>query len=173
LPGTRRSMKQFTDSPRGHFLPVCAGQRILFVSPEEWQDNAKRWSFDRTTRNEKLIGSVRREPDRKPAAQICDVSAVAGLLKACGKRGELSISRDGKQTGRIRISGDDFPIEFLVWSPSRKWLLAGTLGANTNSTSPQSDLFALDVASMKLIKAGNGNDETWLPARDEFFYTSP
>jgi transposase len=68
--------------------------------------------------------------------------AVAGLLKACGERGELSISRGGKQTGSIHISGDDLPIEFLAWSPSRKWLLAGTLGANTNSTSPRSDLFA-------------------------------
>jgi hypothetical protein len=167
------SMKQLTDSPRGHFLPVCAGQRILFASPEEWRDNAKRWSFDRTTRNEKLIGPVRREPDRRPAAKSCDVSAVVGLLKACGKRGELSISRGGKQTVSIHISGEDFPIEFLAWSPSRTWLLAGTLGANTSSTSPQSDLFALDVASMKLIKAGSGNDETWLPARDEFLYTSP
>jgi len=26
---------------------------------------------------------------------------------------------------------------------------------------------------MRLIKAGSGNDETWLPARDDFFYTSP
>jgi hypothetical protein len=26
---------------------------------------------------------------------------------------------------------------------------------------------------MKLIKTGSGNSETWLPAGDDFFYTSP
>ena len=31
----------------------------------------------------------------------------------------------------------------------------------------------MEAASMKLTKAGSGNAEAWLPARDVFFYTSP
>jgi Tol biopolymer transport system component len=168
------SLKQLTDSARDHFLPSCSGQRVLFVSPREWQANAKLWSFDRNTGNESITGPVPPERDKAPARLPgCDVSAVAGPLEACGKRGELSISRGGTRAGSLR-AGDDFcPIQLLAWSPSGKWLLVGTLGAGTNSTSPQSDLFVLEPAAMKLTKVGSGNAETWLPARDVFSYTSP
>ena len=168
------SLKQLTDSQRDHYQPVCSGQHILFVSPDAWQANAKRWSFDRKTRKEQAIGPLPREGDTKPdRLHGCDVAAVAGSLKACGQRGELSISRGGKVTGRVRVGDDNFPIESLSWSPSGKFLLVGTLGVDTNSTSPQSDLFVLQADSMKLVKAGSGNDETWIPGRDDFFYTSP
>jgi len=168
------SLKQLTDSPRHHFLPSCSGQRILFVSPEESQANAKLWSFDRNTKEERMVGPVPPEAHQKPAGvKGCDVSAVAGRVQACAKHSELSISRGGKQTGSLRISNDYCPIQFLAWSPSGKWLLVGTLGSDTNSTSPQSDLFVLDPVAMKLTKAGSGNAGTWLPDRDEFFYTSP
>jgi hypothetical protein len=168
------SLKQLTGSARNHFLPTCSGQRILFVSPEDWQSNAKLWGFDRNTREEKMVGPVPPEADRNPAAaKGCDISAVAGPVQACAKHSELSISRSGKQAANLRVSNDYCPIQFLAWSPSGKWLLVGTLGADTNSTSPQSDLFVLDPAAMKLTKAASGNAATWLPDRDEFFYTSP
>ncbi len=94
-------------------------------------------------------------------------------MQACAKHSELSISRGGKQTGNLRVSNDYCPIHSLAWSPSGKWLLVGTLGVDTNSTSPQSDLFVLDPVAMKLTKAGSGNAAAWLPDRDELFYTSP
>jgi hypothetical protein len=168
------SLKELTDSARHHFLPACSGQRILFVSPEAWQPNAKLWSFDRSTREEKIVGPLPPEADLNPAAvKDCDVSAVAGPVIACAKHSELSISRGGRQTGTLRVSNDYCPIQSLAWSPGSEWLLVGTLGADTNSTSPQADLFVLDPAAMKLTKAGSGNAAAWLPDRDEFFYTSP
>ena len=168
------SLTQLTDSPRHHFRPSCSGQRILFVSPEEWQANAMLWSFDRNTREERAIGPVPPDAGEKPpAAKGCDISAVAGLVQACAKHSELSISRGSRQAGTLRVSNDYCPIQALAWSPSGKWLLVGTLGADTNSTSPQADLFVLDPVAMKLTKAGSGNDGTWLPDRDEVFYTSP
>src|SRR5260370_40233610 len=84
------SLKQLTDSPRHHFSPSCSGQRIHFVSPEEWQTNARLWSFDRNTRDEKVVGPVPPEADRKPAGlELCDVSAVAGPVQACAKHSGL------------------------------------------------------------------------------------
>lgn len=168
------SLKQLTDSPRNHFRPSCSDRRILFVSPEEWQSSAKLWSFDRSTGEEKVVGPVPPEADSKPAGiKGCDISAIAGPIQACAKHSELSISRGGRPAGSLRVSNDYCPIEFLAWSPSGRWLLVGTLGADTNSTSPQSDLFVLDPAAMKLTRAASGNAATWLPDRDEFFYTSP
>src|SRR5260370_14475211 len=168
------SLKQLTDSPRHHFLPSCSGQRILFVSPEESQANAKLRSCDRNTKEERMVGPVPPEAHQKPAGvKGCDVSAVAWTVQACATRSELSISRGGKQTGSVRISNDYCPIQFLDWSPSGKWLLVGTLGTDTNSTSPQSDLFVLDPVAIKLTKAGSGNAATWLPDRDAVFYTPP
>jgi len=49
----------------------------------------------------------------------------------------------------------------------------GTVGADTNSTSPQSDFYVLEIEKMKLAAAGSGNDEAWIPGRDEFYYTTP
>jgi hypothetical protein len=168
------SLTQLTDSPRNHFRPSCSGQHLLFVSPKEWPANAELWSFDRTTRDEKLVGLVPPEADRKPAGiKGCDVSAESGPVQACAKHSELSISLGGKQTGSLRVSNDYCPIQFLAWSPSGKWLLVGALGTDTNSTSPQSDLFVLDPVAMKLTKAASGNAAAWLPDRDELFYTSP
>ena len=47
------------------------------------------------------------------------------------------------------------------------------MGADTNSTSPQSDFYVLEIEKMKLAAAGSGNDEAWIPGRDEFYYTTP
>ena len=152
------SLRQISDSPRNHFRPSCSGRRILFVSPEEWRSNAKLWSFDRNTREENIVGPVPPESGQsRPRIKGCDVSAAARTVQACAKHSGLSISRDGKQTGSLRVSNDFCPIQFLAWSPSGKWLLVGTLGADTNSTSPQSDLFVLDPVAMKLTKAASGN----------------
>lgn len=168
------SLTQLTDSPRNHFRPSCSGQRLLFVSPEDWPADAKLWSFDRTTREERIVGLVPPEADQnQAAAKGCDVSAVAGPMQACAKHSELSISRGGRQTGNLRVSNDYCPIQSLAWSPSGKWLLVGSLGTDTNSTAPQSDLFVLDPVAMKLTKAASGNAAAWLPDRDEVFYTTP
>jgi hypothetical protein len=168
------SLRQLTDSQRDHLQPSCSGARIRFVLPEEWPQPGKLWSFDRATRKETLLGPLLPEPDDKPGRLPgCDVSAVHGSLHACAKRGELSISRGGVELGRLAVGTPDLPIESLSWSPSGKWLLVGTLGAGTNSTSPQSDLSVLQVPSMKLVKAASGNAAAWLPSRDRFFYTTP
>jgi Tol biopolymer transport system component len=176
-----KSLRQLTDSPRNHYLPSCSGSSISFVSPEAWQENAKEWIFDRDTRSERIVGPA--PLDAGAGVHVgdtrCDVRARAGPLEACGKTGEVTVSREGKQIGRLRVSpgpsaiGGDFPIESLAWSPSGKWLLVGTLGIDTSSSSPQSDFWVVDADSMKLTKAGSGNSGAWLPARDVFFYTSP
>ncbi len=168
------ALQQLTDSPRDHLQPSCSGARIRFVLPEDWPQPGKLWSFDRTTRKETLLGPVPPGSNDKPRAlPDCDVSAVRGPLHACAKRGVLSISRGGVELGRLAVGTENLPIESLSWSPSGKWLLAGTLGAETNSTSPQFDWFALEVPSMKLVKAASGNAAAWLPAHDRFFYTTP
>jgi len=168
------SLQQLTDSPRDHFLPTCSGRLISFVSPEPWQADSKEWSFDRDTRMERIIGPAPLDDDREPAlGQGCTVVARAGTLEACARVGELSVLSGGKQIGRLSPGNSDLPIETLVWSPSGKWLLVGTLGLETSSTSPQYDFWVVETGSMKLTKAGSGNSGTWLPARDVFFYTSP
>jgi hypothetical protein len=175
------SLRQLTDSPRDHYLPSCSGSSIHFVSPEPWQQEAKEWIFDRNARSERLIGPAPLDADGAVGLgdERCNVVARAGPLEACGKAGELTVSRGGKQVGRLRVSpgpsatGGDFPIESLAWSPSGKWLLVATRGIDTNSTSPQYDFWVLEAASMKPTKAGSGNSEAWLPEHDVFFYTAP
>jgi hypothetical protein len=168
------TLQQLTDSSRDHFLPSCSGRSLSFVSPEAWQANSKEWSFERDTRTERIIGPAPLDADRGPAlGNRCDVVARAGTLEACAKVGELSVSRGGKQIGHVSAGNSDLPIESLAWSPSGKWLLVGTRGMDTSSTSPQYDFWVVETSSMQLIKAGSGNSGTWLRARDVFFYTSP
>ena len=168
------ALQQLTDSPRDHLQPSCSGNHIRFVSPVEWPPEGKLWSFDRATRKETLLGPLPPESNDTPRALPgCDVSAVRGPLHACAKRGELTISRGGLKIGSLAVGTDDLPIESLSWSPSGKWLLVATLGADTNSTSPQFDLFVLEISAMKLVKAASGNAAAWLPSRDRFFYTTP
>jgi hypothetical protein len=168
------ALRQLTDSPRDHLQPGCSGNRIRFVAPEEWPAQGKLWSFDPVSRKETLLGPLPPESDLKARAlPNCDLSAVRGSLHACAKHGELSISRGGVELGRLAAGTENLPIESLSWSPSGKWLLIGTLGVDTNSTSPQSDLSVLAVPSMKLVKAASGNAAAWLPSRDRFFYTTP
>jgi hypothetical protein len=168
------SLQQLTDSPRDHLQPSCSGARLRFVVPGEWPQAGKIWSFDRATRKETLLGPLPLESGGQPRAlPDCDVSAVHGSLRACARRGELSIARGGVELGRVVAGAENLPVESLSWSPGGKWLLVGTLGAETNSTSPQSDLSVLEVSSMKLGKAASGNAAAWLPSRDRFFYTTP
>jgi hypothetical protein len=168
------ALQQLTDSPRDHLRPSCSGNHIRFVSPVEWPPEGKLWSFDRATRKETLLGPPPSESKDTPRALSgCDVSAELGPLRACARRGELSIARAGVELGRLAPGSGDLPIEVLSWSPSGKWLLVGTLGVNTNSTSPQFDLFVVGIRTMKLAKAGSGNAAAWLPSRDCFFYTTP
>ncbi len=128
---------------------------------------------ERTTRKETLLGPLPPESNDPRPLPNCDVSAVRGSLRACAKRGELSIARGGIELGRLAVGTENLPVESLSWSPSGKWLLVGTLGADTNSTSPQSDMSVLAIPAMKLVKAASGNAAAWLPARDRFFYTTP
>jgi WD40 repeat protein len=167
------SLQQLTDSPRNHFQPVCAGRRIVFVSPEA-KESARLWSFDRDTHTERVIGPVPHEgQESNGPVPGCQVSAVANPLEACGNGSDVSVSRGGKQIGRFHISADTLPIRLLAWSPSGRWLLVGTIGADTNSTSPQSDFYLLEIEKMKLTASGSGNDEAWIPGRDDFIYTAP
>jgi hypothetical protein len=105
------SLLQLTDSPRDHYLPSCSGSSISFVSPEAWQENAKEWIFDRNSRTERLIGPAPRDAvaDVHEGDTRCDVMARAGTLEACEKAGELTVSREGKQLGRLRVSPGPSP----------------------------------------------------------------
>uniref|UniRef100_Q01NT1 Translocation protein TolB n=1 Tax=Solibacter usitatus (strain Ellin6076) TaxID=234267 RepID=Q01NT1_SOLUE len=168
------TLRQLSDSPRDHLDPSCSGSGIHFVSPSESPLKDNLWNFDRAGSKETLLGPL--PPDANDKTRTlpgCDVSAVRGPLYACARRGELSITRGGVELGRLAPGTSDLPIEALSWSPTGKWLLVGTLGVNTNSTSPQSDLFVVEVPAMKLVKAASGNAAAWLPSRDRFFYTTP
>jgi hypothetical protein len=166
------SIKQLSDSPRDHFRPTCSGGRILFVSPEDWQDSAKLWSFDRTSKEEKIAGRVPERSDRKSPIKGCAVSATSGTAKACANGAEVVITRNQKQAAPVRI-GHDMPIEWMEWSPDDQWLLVATLGWETNSTSPQLDFYLVQAGPMAIVKVGSGNDGMWVPGRNEVLYTTP
>jgi hypothetical protein len=167
------SLKQLSDSARGHFKPVCMGKRILFVSPEGWQENARLWSFDRLTRQERIVGAVPGEQQRESATKGCAVAASSGSLLACGNGKDIAISRDGKPTGRVHAGERGTPILWLEWSPDRNWLLAATLGWETNSSSPQSDYYVVRADASTVIQVGSGNDGMWVPGRNQILYVSP
>jgi hypothetical protein len=107
------SLKQLSDSARDHFKPVCSGERILFVSPEEWEENARLWSFDRATRQERIAGAVPGEQERESAAGGCAVSASSGLLQACGNGQDVAISCEGKPVGRVHVGEDETPVMWM------------------------------------------------------------
>jgi hypothetical protein len=175
-------LKALTRSPRNHFLPACTGGRITFVSREENRVNAKLWSFDPASGEERLIGPQSMPPNHEPKKQNgCDVFAKAGSLEACGKDEDLSVSRDHKAIGHFKTDQcpiDDHgtlgkckaPIQSLEWSPDAKWLSVGAL-----EDLHEFDYYVVNAATMKLIRVATAfpNGVLWLPGRDELLYTTP
>jgi hypothetical protein len=183
------ALKALTQSPRDHYLPACTrGGAITFVSPGKWEANAKLWSFDPASGEERAIGPAPMPPDRETTSKKeCSVSAKTGSLEACGKDENLSVSRAGKAIGHFEIQTNkcqidsrgtigkcDTPILSLLWSPDTKWLLVGELGLETNSTAPQFDYYVVETAAMKLTKVASASqyDILWLPGGDELLYTT-
>jgi hypothetical protein len=180
-------LRALTNSPRDHYLPVCTGGAITFVSPEVWQAAAKLWRFDPASGEERVIGQPLTPAHSAAATKNgCQAFAKAGSLEACGKDEDLSISRDGQPTGRFNIQSNDCPIDnhgtigkcetpimSLEWSRDGKWLLVNELGLDTSSTAPQSDYYVVNAATMKLSKAASASDILWLPGSDELLYTTP
>jgi hypothetical protein len=172
------ALQPLTHSARAHYQPTCSsnGKAILFVSLEDGMPGAKRWSFNRATGVERVISS---RPVVHPAAEEnhgtadCLVSARAGDLLACANGREVILFRNQAQIARARIAKQNLRIGKLSWSPSREWLLVDTLGENSNSSSPQSDYYALDVLSRKVIPVGSGNSALWAPGKTAILYTTP
>jgi hypothetical protein len=172
------ALQPLTHSARAHSQPTCSsnGKTILFVSPEDGMPGAKHWSFNRATGVERIISN---QPPVHPAAEgthgapECPVSARAGDLLACANGREVILFRNQAQIARARIAKQNLRIGKLSWSPSREWLLVDTLGENSNSSSPQSDYYALDVLTRKVIPVGSGNSGLWVPGKTAILYTTP
>jgi hypothetical protein len=99
------------------------------------------------------------------------VFAKAGSLEACGKKEDLSVSRDNEAIGHINISPDpneQTPIESLEWSPDAKWLLVGAV-----EDVHEGDYYVVNPTMMKLTKVATADTALWLPGRDELLYTTP
>jgi hypothetical protein len=177
-------LKALTRSPRNHFLPICTGGKITFVSWEEDRVNSKLWSFDPASGEERVIGPQPMPPNHEPKPQNgCNVFAKTGSLEACGKDEDLSVSRDNKVIGHINIQTNECPddhetlgkcnetpILSLEWSPDAKWLLVGGL-----VDLHEGDYFVVNPATMKLTKVATAfpNSVLWLPGRDELLYMTP
>lgn len=184
------SLKELTHSPRNHYLPTCTDGKITFVSPEKWADNAKLWSFDAASGEEREAGPAPEEKRRPEPSQKhgCTWWAKAGALEACGTEEDLTVSREGKQIGQFHIQVNecfdagggtrgpcDTPILSLEWSWDGKRLLVGELGLETSSTSPQFDYYLVDAGSMKLQKVASAVQYSmmWLPGREDLVYITP
>jgi len=146
------------------------------------------WSFDPATQQERLIGPEPPEPDEPaPPANRCATFAKAGTLEACGKAEDLFLSRQGQPVGHFHIQRNDCltedqrrlgpcdtPFISLDWSPNGKWLLAGELGYDTNSSAPQSDFYVVNALTMRLEKAVSAAQQAlWIPGRVEILYATP
>jgi hypothetical protein len=167
-------LKELTQSARDHYHPACEDGSITFVS-----ENAKLWSFNPTTREERIIGPP---PNHQPKPwNGCDVFAKTGNLEACGKGEDLSVSRDNKAIGHFKtdecpidehgtLGKCESPIQSLEWSPDAKRLLVGAL-----EDLHQWDYYVVDPAAMKLTRVATAfpNSALWLPGRDELLYTTP
>ena len=172
------ALQPLTHSARAHAQPTCSpnGKTILFVSPEDGLPGAKRWSFNRATGVERVISN---QPAIHPATEEthgtpeCPVSARAGDLLACASGREVLLFRNQSQIALARVAKQNLRIGKLSWSPSREWLLVDALGENSNSSSPQSDYYALDVLSRKVVPIGSGNSGLWVPGKTAVLYTTP
>jgi hypothetical protein len=172
------ALQPLTHSARAHSQPACSsnGKTILFVSPEDGLPGAERWSFNRATGVERVISNQRvihPAAEENHGTPECAVSARAGDLLACASGREVILFRNQAQIARARVAKQNLRIGKLSWSPSREWLLVDTLGENSNSSSPQSDYYALDVLSRKVIPIGSGNSGLWIPGKTAVLYTTP
>ena len=193
------ALQPLTNSARDHYRPLCrdgnAGtpegdvRGITFVSPREFEPEAKLWSFDRASGEECVIGPAPQVSDDeagKPAANGCDHFASAGGMDACAKEEDLTLRRAGKAVAHFHIqlniclTADGktngpcaTPIESLVWSPDKKWLIVEELGLETNSSAPQSDYYLVNAATLRLCKAVSAFEMVWLPERDQMVYVTP
>jgi hypothetical protein len=175
-------LRELTHSARNHYLPACKNGRITFVSPEQWKENAKLWSFDRASGEERAIGPPPVVQGRELPKNGCVKS---GALEACRRdeKGGLFLLRGGKQIGHFHIQANDCldehggnhgpcdtPILSLEWSPDSKWLLVGGL-ADAHET----HYFLVDAVAMKLREAATAFPYSmiWLPGREELLYVTP
>ena len=171
------ALKPLTHSARGHLDPICSpdGKAIFFTSLERRMPGASLWSFNLRTGLERVISNkpVSQPAEDKNADANCPVSARAGDLLACAKGRDVVLLRNRNQVARARIGAEEVRIDGLFWSPSREWLLVATFGQNSNSSSPQSDYFAFDIVSRKVIPVGSGNSGMWVPGKSAILYTTP
>ena len=174
-------LKPLTDSERNHFQPACSqdGRYIYFLSGTDLYNYNGLWSFDRQTGQERKLSADPKLPGdgaNQPSIADCN-DAVWSHDKerlACSA-GQDVLIRDavGKEVGRLHFGERATAPSAMAWSPDRKWLLVGTPGQDDNSTSRQSDYFALDLGRMAWIPVGSGNDAMWLPGRNEIIYSTP
>ena len=91
-------LKDLTHSARDHHHPACKDGTIIFVS-----ENARLWSFNSASGEERIIGSPPPPPNDEPKPRNgYDVFAKAGNLEACGKGEDLSVLRDNKAIGHFK-----------------------------------------------------------------------
>ena len=177
-----RSFKPLTDSERNHFRPACSedGRHIYFLSGTDLYDCSGLWSFDGETGQERKVSADRRIPapgaNQPPIAECSQaVWARDNARFACSAGQDVLIydATTKQEVGRGHFGERPTPPTAIAWSLNRRWLLVGTPGQDDNSTSRQSDYFALDLSRMAWIPVGSGNDAMWLPSRNEIVYSTP
>jgi hypothetical protein len=170
------ALQPLTHSARNHFKPTCSSKATIFFVSSQLDAAPQTWSFSRSSGAERLV-SKKALPDSRtetPSANsACSASARAGDLLACAQGREVVFMRNQAQIARVRVAKHDLRIGRLTWSPSRQWLLVDASGQNSNSSSPQSDYYAVDVVSRKTIPAGSGNSAVWVPGKTAILYTTP
>jgi hypothetical protein len=165
-------LKALTHSLRNHFLPTCTAGKITFVSGQEKWINSQLWSFNPASGEERVIGPLSEPPSREETLKNGCAEFVANArLEACGKDGDLSVSRDGSQIGHFTLQTDTL-IDFLEWSPDAKWVLVEARTPDYSGDDPQFDYYLVDLATMKLTKAARAFDSLWLPGRDQIVFTT-
>jgi len=169
------ALRPLTRSSREHIWPMCKdkGRRIQFIRPEELKPADQLWEFNRATGAERMLAAKAPDLAEPVHGKDCTWEARSGPLLACAAEDSLTISRAAKTAGHWTLGSQYDPIESLHWSADGRWLLVETLGKNTSSSSPQSDIHIVDVASRRVIEAGSGLGAAWIPGRDVIFFTTP